>query len=106
MYKNNVYINPNWKWVIPDHDKASENDKWFLARYKLKGISSFQLSSLINFQTSWKLTIHSGSKIQKWISSRLSLDQTIYKTVSFKEGELEQFLDEFDMMMELLYGKS
>jgi hypothetical protein len=101
-----MYNNPNWKWVIADHEADSETDKWFLARYILKGIRSFHLNRLVNYTANWTLSVQSNSKIQKWIVSRLSLNRTLYTAVVFREGELEQFLDELDMMMEVLYGKT
>lgn len=101
-----MYNNPNWKWVISDHDTALETDKWFVANYKLRKVKSFSLSRIINYNPNWRLSVQPNSKIQKWIASRLSLNRTLCTTVSFKEGELEQFLDELDMMMGVLYGKT
>lgn len=101
-----MYNNPNWKWVISDHDTALETDKWFLARYKLRNITSFHLHRLVNLNSNWRLSTHSSSKIQKWIVSRLSLQDTSYVSVHFKDGELEAFLDDLDQMAEILYGKN
>lgn len=101
-----MYNNPNWKWVISDHDTALETDKWFLARYTLKGIRSFRLNRLTNRNANWTLSVQSNSKIQKWIASRLSLEQTRYTSVYLTEEELKLFLDELDQMAEILYGKN
>lgn len=102
-----MYNNPNWKWVIPDHDKAAlETDRWFMANYKLRKVMSFSLSRLINYNPGWRLTVQAHSKIQKWIASRLSLERTRYTNVYLTEEELKLFLDELDQMMEILYAKA
>lgn len=98
-----MYKNPDWKWIITNSDTRFH---FPIQTYYLHKISSFTLTRCIDmWDGTWSLSVQSNSKIQKWIMSRLSLNQTRYKTIKFAEGELEQFLDELDRMMEVLYGK-
>lgn len=93
-----MYNNPDWKWVYLNVSLNTDT-------YSLKKIKSFGLWHYPVLGSRWTLAVSSNSKIQKWIISRLDVRQTTYTYVDFKEGELEQFLDELDQMMECLYAK-
>ena len=101
-----MYNNSNWKWVIFKQDSLEPNDFLYLAEYRLKDIKSFYLNSLPNYLNTWTINLNSKAKIQRWVITRLGLTHTNHKGIIFKRGELEAFLDELDLMMEILYGKT
>lgn len=103
-----MYNNPNWKWVSCVEDKHPQGIIIHLRTesYILKNIKSFGMWRYPMISNNWTLAINSNAKIQRWIVSRLGVSQTTYTSVTFKEGELEAFLDELDQMMEVLYAKT
>lgn len=101
-----MYKNKDWKWVIWEEDAYPPEDYMYLIQYKLKRVSSFVLDGLPNYDAKWHIKLNSNSKIQKWVATRLNISHTEYKPITFKEGELEAFLDELDQMMEVLYAKT
>lgn len=106
MYRNNAYINPNWKWVSYVENQYPGGIIIDQESYTLKNIKSFGIWRYPAVSYQWTLAVNSNAKIQRWIVSRLGVRQTTYTSVTFKEGELELFLDELDQMMEVLYGKA
>lgn len=100
MYKNNC-----WKWIQGKESTLPKSHIFYYFEYKIKNIISFSLTKSPNLDSSYQLTISANSKIQKWILQRLNISQTRYKTIKFEGSELEQFLDELDNMVEILYAK-
>jgi hypothetical protein len=100
------YINKSWKRVFYNGEEFRTS--YYREYYNIKKLSSFMLGRFegLSYANRWTLCCNRKAHIYSWLVSYLNIEQASSAVITLNREELEEFLNQLDYMLEVIYARN